>query len=80
MKAQRAGKGKPYYEAVVGDDLHRKTGIWMKLERVIDRAKDWYKEVVTEPKTGKFIHRCEEPLSEHRGHGSAKQRKRKTKK
>ena len=41
---------------------------------VIDRENDLYKEVVTDPDTGKIIHQCEEPLSEHVGHGSAKHR------
>jgi hypothetical protein len=29
-------------------------------------------EVVTDPETGNVVHRSEEPLSEHRGHGSAR--------
>jgi hypothetical protein len=45
----------------------------MKLERLIDRAKNWYKEVVRDPETGEIIHKCEEPLREHRGHGTVKE-------
>jgi hypothetical protein len=74
FKARSQGKGKPYIEGKAGDDLHRNTGKWMQLQRIIDRAKNWYKEVVTDPETGKVVHRCEEPLSEHRGHGSAKRK------
>ena len=74
-KARRGGKGRPFYEAVTGDDLHRKTGIWYYRDWIVDRARDWYKEVITDPRTGETIHKCEEPLSEHKGHGSAKHSK-----
>ncbi len=73
-KAKSQGKGKPYLEGRTGDDLYRKTGKWMLLERVIDRAKNWYKKLITDPETGKVVHRCEEPLTDHRGHGSAKKK------
>jgi hypothetical protein len=46
----------------------------MLLERVIDRAKNWYKKLITDPETGKVVHHCEEPLTDHRGHGSAKKK------
>lgn len=75
MKARHSEPGKPYFESVSGSDIHRQSGNWMKLERIIDRENDHYREVVTDPKTGKVIHYCEEPLSEHRGHGSAKKDK-----
>jgi DNA-directed RNA polymerase subunit RPC12/RpoP len=55
-----------------GDDLHKKTGKWNKKDRIIDKDNDHYHEVVKDPETGEIIHECEEPLSEHRGHGSAK--------
>jgi hypothetical protein len=71
-KTKRQGKGKPLTEGKTGDDLHRISGKWMRLERIIDRARDWYKKLVTDPETGKVGHYCEEPLSQHRGHGSAK--------
>ena len=44
----------------------------MRLERVIDREKDSYKEIVTDPITGEVTHHCGEPLSKHQGYGSAK--------
>ncbi|SRR6266481_2789512 len=68
-------EGKTLAEGLSGDDLHRKSGKWMKKERLIDRAKDHYKEVVTDPDTGSVVHYSEEPLSQHRGHGSAKKKK-----
>jgi hypothetical protein len=66
--------GKTVTEGIAGDDLHRKSGKWMLKERLIDHEKDRYKEVVTDPETGVVIHHCEEPLSEHRDHGSAKRK------
>lgn len=71
-KGRRTGERQPFIEQTVGDDLHRKTGRWMKLHRVIDRLKNWYNERVTDPATGDVVHECDEPLTEHRGHGSAK--------
>lgn len=68
------GRAKPQAEIVSGDDLHRKTGIWMKLSRVIDRGKNWYEEIVTNPTTGKVFHRTSHPLTQHIGHGSAKKK------
>jgi hypothetical protein len=75
VKTRHGSTGKPFYEADSGDDLHRKTGKWMKLERVVDRLKNWYREVIINPKTNEVVHKCEEPLSEHKGHGSAKRRR-----
>lgn len=71
-KARHPGPGKPFVEGKVGSDLHRKTGRWMHLERVIDRARDWYRERISDPHTGEVIRDVEEPLSQHRGRGSAK--------
>src|SRR5881396_3694238 len=72
MKGKRPSMKRPFIEQTVGDDLHRKTGQWMKLHRVIDRLRDWYSEKVTEPASGEVVHNSEEPLSDHRGHGSDK--------
>ena len=41
-------------------------------ERLIDRKNDRYFELVEDPDTDEVVHRCEEKLSDHRGHGSAK--------
>lgn len=77
IKGRHSKGRKPFIEEVSGDDLHRKSGEWMKLRRVIDRDNDIYHEVVIDPKTGKVIHECKEPLSKHRGHGSAKHKRKK---
>lgn len=68
-KGKRGGRGKPFIKGVIGDDLFRKARKWFRLERVIDRDKNLYKEVVFDPNTGEEIHKCEEPLSQHIGHG-----------
>ena len=41
-------------------------------EQIFDREKDYYKEELRDPFTGKILYKCEKPLSKHRGHGSAK--------
>lgn len=64
-------KGKPYSTQIEGDDLHRATGQWNTLHRVIDRENDIYEEVITDS-DGNVVHERREPLSEHQGHGSAK--------
>ena len=74
MKAKHPGSKKPFVEQTTGADLHRKTGKWMNLSRVYDRENDLYKEVITDPITGEIVHECIEPLSNHKGHGSAKQK------
>jgi len=47
----------------------------VKHVRVIDRENDQYKELVVNAETEDVIHSCEEPLSSHTGHGSAKKNK-----
>lgn len=69
---RRPGMKRPFVEQISGDDLHRKSGRWMILNRVIDRLNNWYHEIVKDKKTGKIVHETSEPLTEHRGHGSAK--------
>jgi hypothetical protein len=41
-------------------------------EMTIDKVRDRYTEVVTLLDTGEVIHRCDEPLSSHTGHGTAR--------
>jgi len=66
---------KPVQEFTAGDDLHRKSEKWHHREMYIDRKNDFYREIVKDKTTGEIIHKCEEPLSEHIGHGSAKHKK-----
>ena len=74
IKRRRDGKRRPYREEIDGDDLQRSTGRWMSLTQTVDRANNWYSKKVMDPRTGEVVHECEEPLSGHRGHGSAKRR------
>lgn len=68
----RSGKKRIRIESLTESGVHQKTGRPYMKERLIDRGNDIYKEEVIDPTTGEVIHRCEEPLSKHRGHGSAK--------
>ena len=41
-------------------------------QRLIDRQNDKYIEIVKDENTDQLLHHCNEKLSEHQGHGSAK--------
>lgn len=43
----------------------------MQRDLMIDRENDRYFERVVDPETGKVLRICEEPLSQHQGHGTA---------
>jgi hypothetical protein len=73
-KAFHAGEKKPYVEDKGLPSYSHKLGKLVLHERVIDRDNDRYFERVTDYETGEVIHLREEPLSEHRGHGSAKKK------
>jgi len=66
------GKIKPFLilQSIVG--IFRKTGERTHREKVADCDNDRYRERVISLESGKVLHECDEPLSEHRGHGSAK--------
>ena len=59
---------------MTGDDLYHQSGQWNKLDRTIDRLNDRYTELITDPVTGKVIRSCDEPSSQHQGHGTAKRK------
>ena len=69
---EKTASGKLGKELVQGHDFYRKSSVWNYLYRLIDRINDWYHEKITDPKTGKIVYECQEPLSKHQGHGSAK--------
>ena len=75
VKAKRAGEKKPYIEDLAVPDYSRSLGKVVQRERVIDRDKDRYFEKITDYESGEVIHHCEEPLSQHQGHGNAKPKK-----
>ena len=65
-------KKNPRVKFEVGASYSHKAKKWMHRERLVDRVHDRYREVVSDPETGQVVHRCEEPLSKHRGHGDDK--------
>jgi hypothetical protein len=69
----RRGDGDPQLEWRSGDERFHNTRHWRKLTRVINRRDDRYREHIIDPDSGKTIKSVDERLSEHRGHGSAKQ-------
>jgi len=68
------GVQKPVRELRVGDSYWRDGEKWVYLERQIDRARDRYTKTITDP-GGTVIYEADEPLSQHRGHGSARGKK-----
>lgn len=73
-KARHAGMQRPFVEGITGASWSRKFERWMQRLMHIDRERDTYEEKVTEPTTGQVIHHSAEPLSQHRGHGSARRK------
>ncbi len=74
LKAKRADQKKPYVEDRSWPDYSRNRGKFVHQKRVIDRDNDQYFEKITDYETGEVIHLCEEPLSQHQGHGDAKRK------
>lgn len=72
-KAKHRDGGKKVVRAVSGgESYYSTTGKWNVMYRLIDRANNWYHEIIKDGQTGEVVHENSEPLSEHRGHGSAK--------
>jgi len=71
LKAREPGRRKPFLEQMSGASYFRKAQRWVERLMRIDRRSNQYREIVTDPETGAIIHKCEEPLSEHRGRGDA---------
>jgi len=67
----RKSKDKLRADFFSGYERQHSTGKMVKKTRVIDKDKDEYREQVIDPVNG-VIYRCEEKLSEHRGHGDAR--------
>lgn len=76
-KAKRFEKKRPVQEFIYGCDYSKRDKKYMDKERLIDRKNDIYHEKITDKETGQIIHECDEKLSEHFGHGSAKNKKEK---
>lgn len=55
-----------------GTDLYKKMGTYVYKYWLLDRDNNRYVETVIDLVSSGVIHHCDEPLSEHIGHGSAK--------
>lgn len=66
---------KPIYEIIHKPNLFRSNDSVSEVLRIIDREKNIYIEKITDVKTGRVWKDVNEPLDEHRGHGSAKVKK-----
>jgi hypothetical protein len=75
FKIKRPGEKKPYIEAKSMPNYSHRLSKLVHHERVIDRDKDRYKEIVKDYESGEIIHHCEELLSQHINHGTAKPKK-----
>ncbi|MBN9547240.1 MAG: hypothetical protein J0I19_17375 [Alphaproteobacteria bacterium] len=51
---------------------HNRSRLPIRHERLIDKHNNRYVEKVTARNSGEIIHECDEPLSDHKGHGSDK--------
>lgn len=58
-----------------GVEHSHKHGKLVRVHRTIDKDNDRYVEKVTDLHTGEILHECDEPLSEHINHGTAKYRR-----
>jgi hypothetical protein len=68
------GKERVRLDEITGEQLNRGSGKWVQKEWWIDRDHNppWYYERITDIDTGEVLRICSQPLSEHRGRGSAK--------
>lgn len=71
-KGFEAGEKKPFVKIKSEDSFFRQAQRWVKRTMRVDRRNNRYTEQVTDPQTGETIHSSDEPLTDHRGHGSAK--------
>lgn len=73
LKGRPASGGRPFLLAV-HDKLEwfRRSGRWHVVTRVVNRRDDQYHERIVDRETGSVVREVHEPLSQHRGHGSAR--------
>ena len=71
-KRRITGKKNPASEFQNGSELCIRDGKRYTKTRIIDRENNQYYERVENHPDGDVIHSCEEPLSDHFGHGYAK--------
>jgi len=74
IKVKRPGERRPHIEDSAMPSHSHGRGKVVHREQIIDRDNDRYFERVTDYETGEVIHHTDEPLSQHKGHGTEKAR------
>ena len=76
QKFRHRSPGKDNYDVqhIEGDDIERMTGRWHRIRWVIDRIAKRYQKRIIDGETGEVLRDEDKPLSEHRGHGSARKK------
>ena len=72
----RRPHGHHEYEKLEGRQVRQSDGQMMEKLQVLDYKNNRYTETLTNEVTGEVVHHTHHPLSEHKGHGSAKRKKR----
>ena len=67
-------KSKWFAKIMAEPSFTSRLGKWSHRLKLEDKKSDKYLEIITNPETGEILHKCEEPLSQHQGHGSAKKK------
>jgi DNA-directed RNA polymerase subunit RPC12/RpoP len=76
IKMKPAGKsGDPNIKIKIYNDFHKDTKEWRQVKMTISKQDDCYEKVVINPETDEELFRKKEKLTEHKGHGSAKNKK-----
>ena len=75
IKARHGNIKKPFLEQKSGDNFSQKVQKWVYRLMRVDRDNDNYSEIVVDLDTNDVLHKSDEPLSRHQGHGSAKSKK-----
>ena len=71
---KKPGEKRTPVESVKGDFISHATGRWVRVHRIIDRRRNRYYEKVLDPEARQTLREVDEPLTDHRGRGSAKRR------
>lgn len=74
LKGKRPGQKKAFVEDLSEPSFSSSKQKHVHRQRLIDRDNDQYSEKVTDYETGEVLHECSEPLSSHKGHGSARKK------
>jgi len=71
---QVGATGDPDLRVKIADDYYRKDGEWRQCRMCIDKANNIYEKTVINREADEVLYWNNEPLSSHRGRGSAKQK------